>query len=43
MVWGFMCNDGVGPRVLTEGSVTVEKYRDILKKHFLPLVLNFAG
>ena len=40
MVWGCMSNDGVGPLVLTEGSVTGKKYRDILKKHFLPLVLN---
>ena len=40
MVWGCMSNDGVGPLVLTEGSVTGKKYRDILQKHFLPLVLN---
>ena len=40
MVWGCMCNDGVGPFVLTEGSVTGKKYRDILHKHFLPLVLS---
>ena len=40
MVWGCMSNDGVGPLVLMEGSVTGKKYRDILQKHFLPLVLN---
>ena len=40
MVWGCTSNDGVGPLVLTEGSVTGKKYRDILKKHFLPLALN---
>ena len=40
MVWGCMSNDAVGPLVLTEGSVTTKKYRDILQKHFLPLVLN---
>ena len=40
MVWGCMSNDGVCPLVLTEGSVTGKKYRDILQKHFLPLVLN---
>ena len=40
MVWGCMSNDGVGPLVLTEGSVTGKKYRDILQKHILLLVLN---
>ena len=40
MVWGCMSNNGVGQLVLTEGSVTGKKYRDILQKHFLPLVLN---
>ena len=40
MVWGCMSNNGVGPLVLTEGSVTGKKYRDILQKHILLLVLN---
>ena len=35
-----MSNDVVGPLVLTEGSVTGKKYRDILQEHFLALVLN---
>ena len=40
MVGGCMSNDEVGPRALTEGSVTAKKYRNILRKYFLPLVLN---
>ena len=40
MVGGCMSNAGVGPRALTEGSVTAKKYWDILQKYFLPLVLN---
>ena len=32
MVWGCMSNDGIGPLVITEGSVTGEKYRGTL--HF---------
>ena len=37
MVWGCMSYNGVGPLVITEGSITGKKYMSIPQKHFLPL------
>ena len=37
MVWGCTSYNGVGPLVITEGSITGKKYMSILQKHFLPL------
>ena len=40
MVWGCMPYDGVGPLITIEGSVTGIKHRQILQKHFFPLVAD---
>ena len=34
IAWGCMSYNGVGPLVITEGSITRKMYMSILQKHF---------